>query len=571
LKIINFILRGLLFIVKEIISFFIKIFLLLLVIVSLIGVFSAKKFNKEITIARNTYVEIDFSRRIMEKRTNIPNFFNEREISFYTIIKTLNEISRDPSVNGIILKLDRMGLNYGQIEELSEILQKIKANGKKIYAHTTRMNNRNYWFAIQADKIMMPPSASASVDITGYYLELEYYKNFMDRIGVSFNVIHVGDYKSYGENYTKSRMSNEFRENLTEIYDKIYKDFINDISIKRAQNKDKFENKILNGDLVASSPQKLLEIQMIDGLIYYEEFKRQFGNNVISINKYMLANTISPKITNRNKIAIITAEGEIIDTKTRARGYIYPEAIITDLEKAKNDISIKGIVLRVNSPGGSAIASDIIANKVQEVGRYKPVYVSIGGTAASGGYYISAYATKIYADRNSVTGSIGVVSLIPNFSKLLDEKGNINIETIKKGNYSDLYSVFTAFNVEKAQKLYKSSEAVYEDFLTAVATGRRLKKEDVHKIGQGKVWLGSDAMKNGLVDEIGGLSKCIEDLARNLKLPDYSVIEITTVSGLNSFFEENVPFANLINHLNELELNKDYYFRPMKYFPYDIK
>jgi protease-4 len=561
----------LLFVVKEIISFFIKIFLLLLVIVSLIGIFSAKKFNKEMTIARNTYVEIDFSRRILEKRTNIPDFFNERDISFYTIIKTLNEISRDPSVNGIIFKLDRMGLNYGQIEELTEIIQKIRANGKKIYAYTTRMENRNYWLAIQADKIIMPPSASASVDITGYYIELEYYKNFMDKIGVSFNVIHVGDYKSYGENYTKNQMSDEFRENLTQIYDKIYKDFIGDVSIKRTQNKNKFENIVLNGDLVASTPQKLLEIGMIDGLTYYEEFKKQFGNNVISINKYMLASSVTPKIPDKNKIAIITAEGEIIDARTRARGYIFPEAIIADLEKAKNDSSVKGIVLRVNSPGGSALASDIIASKVQEINQYKPVYVSIGGTAASGGYYISTYATKIYADRNSVTGSIGVVSLIPNFSKLLNEKGNINIETIKKGNYSDLYSIFTEFNEEKAQKIYKSSAAVYDDFLIAVAEGRKLKKEDVHKIGQGKVWLGSDAKNNGLIDEIGGLSKCIEDLAKNLKLPSYSVIEITSYSGLDSFFEENVPFAEVLNHLNEFELNKNYYFKPMKYFPYNIK
>ncbi|MDR1834482.1 MAG: signal peptide peptidase SppA [Fusobacteriaceae bacterium] len=571
MKIVNLILKFLLFIVKEILSFFIKLFLFLIVAVFLIGILSTKKINQDIAIRKNSYVEIDLAKKVYEKKGSIPNLLNEKDLSFYTILEALKRIGNDGAVDGVVLRLDGMGLSYGQIEEMSGLIRELKLKEKKVYAFSSTMNNNRYWLALSADKIIMPPTAAATVNLGGYYSEVRYYKGLLDKLGVSFQVIHAGDYKAYGENYIRDTMSAEYRENMTEVYEKIFGAFVRDVAVIRKQNRADIETKLLSGELMAAGPDALKKLGLIDDTRYYSEFVSQFGKNLVSLNKYILASNIGGKTQNKNKIAVITAEGDIINTRPKARGYIFPGSLIADLEKAKNDPDVKGIVLRINSPGGSALASDMIAGKIRELRSGKPIYVSIGGVAASGGYYIASAGNKIYASGNSITGSIGVVSLIPNLSKLIGEKAAVKIETIQKGAYADLFSMTTAFTPERAEKLQKSCDMVYGDFLGAVAAGRNLKKEDVEKIAGGKVWLGSDARKNGLVDEIGGLNECIAGLARDLELTSWSVVEVTSGSGLNSILEDFVPLAALVRQVEEIDYLGEFWFTPLKYFPYEIR
>lgn len=291
------------------------------------------------------------------------------------------------------------------------------------------MNNRNYSLALNSDEIIMPPTMSANVNITGYYNELAYYKGLADKLGVKFSVIHVGDYKSYGENFTKREMSEEYRENIKRLQDKVYDNFINKIVSERNINKELINERILAGDFVFSEPYQMEKFNLIDKLFYEEQLKSLIGEKkLISIENYQ-------EVTNKssNKIAVIYGEGNILLDGERGGigNSITPEKIISEVNKALKNPQVKGIVLRLNSPGGSALASNLIYNRLKEVSSKKPIYISIGGVAASGGYYIAASGNKIFANRESITGSIGVVSLIPNFNELM-KKLDVNVESVKK-------------------------------------------------------------------------------------------------------------------------------------------
>lgn len=572
MKIVNLILRFLLFILKEIVSFFIKSFLFLVVIMSLIGIFVAKKERREIKIPENAYVEIDLSRRVSEKKNSFASLFSEREINFYSLLKTLNVLEKDNSVKGIMVRLDGMSLNYAQLEELRQKFDRLKNAKKEVICYSSTLSNRSYYLASKASNFIMPPSSSSNINITGYYTELGYYKNFINKLGIEFNVIHVGDYKSYGENYTKESMSPEYRENITTLYSSIFNKFVEDVSQDRKLNKTILESQILSGKLMATESKTLKSLNMVNTLEYYDTFKEKLGkSSIISINRYALVKNLNTKNLSSNKIALISAEGEIVNARIRGASNtgIFPEGVINDIDKALNDNSVKGIVLRINSPGGSALASDIIANKITEARKKKPIYISIGGMATSGGYYIASQGNKIYAENKSITGSIGVVSMIPNIKKLMEEKAEIKIETVKKGEYADLYSLTTEFTEEKAKKIYESCESVYEEFLSVVAKGRNMKRDDVHKIAQGKVWLGLDGIKNGLVDKIGGLEDCIADMARDQNLTSYVVEEIDSTAKWDTFLEEYAPFAEIINQINSFYLDKNSYFTPVLLFPYE--
>ncbi|MGF6907321.1 signal peptide peptidase SppA [Fusobacterium sp. PH5-44] len=573
MKIVNLILKFLLFILKEVISFFIKSFLFLIVVLSIAGIFVSQKEKNDIKIPETAYVEIDLARRVSEKKNSITTLLNEREINFYSLLKAINAIEKDSSVRGIMVKLDGMSLNYSQVEELRRKFESLKHANKEVICYASTLSNRSYYLASKASNFIMPPSSSSNINITGYYSELGYYKNFINKLGIEFNVIHVGDYKSYGENYTKDSMSPEYRENITTLYNNIFNKFIEDISQDKKLNKTLLEAEILSGKLMASEPKTLKALNMINTLEYYDTFKEKLGKSkIISINRYALIKNLNIKSVSPNKIALISAEGEIVNARIRGTSNtgIFPEGIINDIDKALNDNSVKGIVIRINSPGGSALASDIIANKITEARKIKPIYISIGGMAASGGYYIASQGNKIYAESNSITGSIGVVSMIPNIKKLMEEKAEIKIETVKKGEYADLYSLSTEFTEEKSKKIYESCKSIYEEFLGVVAKGRNMKKEDVHKIAQGKVWLGTDGIRNGLVDKIGGLEACIADMARDQNLTSYIVEEIDSTMKWDTFLEEYMPLGKVISQINSFYLDKNSYFTPVLLFPYEI-
>lgn len=579
MKILKFlkkiILGTIFFITKEIFSFLIKGFLFLIIILGISGVVLNEFFKKDnIIIENESYIEIDLAREFREKTKNLPEILKNEDVNFYSLLKTFDSIEKDEKIKGVILKLDNLALNRGQIEELSKKIASLKSNNKIIYSYMTSVDNRNYSLATKSNEIFMPPAMSANVNITGYYTEMMYYKNLADKLGIKVNVVHVGDYKSYGEQYVKDKMSPEYKENMERLLNKVYDNFVDNISEDRRLNKNLINERILAGDLMVSEPYQLKKLGMVDELMYYEQIKEFVGKKkVISLDKYLQYVYDNKKSTKKNndKIAIIYAEGTILmgEEPRNLSDQLTPNTIIAELDKALKNKNIKGIVLRVNSPGGSALASAVINNKIKEVNKVKPVYVSIGGIAASGGYYISADAKKIFADKGSLTGSIGVVSLIPNVKELV-EKIDINIEELKKGEYADIYSLTNEVTKDKLDKIYASNLKVYDEFLNVVSEGRDLNREYVHSIAQGKVWLGEEALELKLVDEIGGIEDTISNLAKDLNLTHYDIIEISESLDYNSILKKYIPLIEVNDKIQSIFVEKELYFKSLYYFPYNI-
>jgi len=574
----KFILGTILFVIKEIFSFFIKAFLFLLVIFSIGAFFAKTTLEKDkIVIEKGSYVEVDLSKDYKEKGKNLPGFLKGQDINFFSMLKAFDYIEKDNNIKGVVLKLDNLSLDSAQIEEFGKKLDNLKKNKKEVYSYMTMVDNRNYSLAIKSNHIFMPPTMSAPVNITGYYGELMYYKLLADKLGIEFNVIHVGDYKAYGENLIKEHISKEYKENIERMYNRKYANFINNIVAERKVNHDFINEKILNGDLMASEPNQMKKLNLVDEFMYYDHLKQVIGDKKLlsfeNYNTFLSKNSLLEinGSNKKNKIAIIYAEGTIFMDSTSGgiSGSITPNTLIEEINKALKDNTIKGIVLRINSPGGSALASNIISSKIIEVNKIKPIYVSIGGVGASGGYYIAAVAEKIYADKDSLTGSIGVVSIIPNIKKML---GNIsiNVDEVKKGEYSDIYSMVKDFDADKRDKLYASNLKVYNEFLDTVSFGRKLNRQHVERIAQGKVWLGEEALELGLVDEIGGLENAVRGLAADLKLVDYDTIEVINAPNYDSILKRYVPAVKILEKYDSFILDKELYFKPIYYFPYDI-
>lgn len=563
------------FIIKEIFSFLIKGFLFLIILLGIGGIILNEIFEKDNIILQNdSYIELDLAREFKEKNKNLPEFLKNEDINFFALLKTFDSIEKDEKIKGVILKLDNLALNRGQIEELGEKIDQLKEKNKKVYSYLTSVDNRNYSLAIKSSEIYMPPVMSANVNITGYYAQMMYYKNLADKLGIKVNVIHVGDYKSYGEQYVKDKMSPEYKENMERVLNKVYDNFVTNIAKERKLNQEMINDKILAGDLMVSEPYQMQKLGMVDELLYYDQIKMMLGEkNVIPLEKYTKYIYNNQKLMKRkkDKLAIIYGEGTILmgEDPRNMSEQLTPDVIVNELDKALKNKNIKGIVLRINSPGGSALASAIINNKVKEVSKLKPVYVSIGGVSASGGYYISAAAKKIFADKESITGSIGVVSMIPNIKELVG-KININVEELKKGEYADIYSLTKEMDSEKLDKIYASNLKVYNEFLDVVAEGRNLDREYVHSIAQGKVWLGEEGVNLKLVDEIGGMEKTINEMAKDLKLSDYDIVEISESLDYNSLLKKYIPLMKLSEKIQSTLIEKELYFKSLYYFPYNI-
>ena len=524
--ILKYIGKVILFFSKQVLQAALVVIIFLAIIAGVITA-TLTEYKKEVVIEKNTYLELDFSKGIIEKdRGGL--FELEKPMKLYQVLEGIKEASKEPNIDGIYMNIDRVDISANHIEEIGEALDKFKKSGKKVYAFTRNINNQNYRLGIYATKIVMPPIQSAMIDLSGYYREFNYFKGLADYVGIKFNVIHIGDYKAYGEQYSKGKMSKEFKKDVKRIYDRVYNDRIEEISKRRDLEKIAMNKAVLGGELVMRNPIYGEKIGLIDGLSYESEFDKKYGvGNKISLEDYL---TTIENVEKKEKIALIYASGSIVYNGERGNeNSIDIESMKKEFKKADEDEDVKGIVLRVNSPGGSALASEVIHHEISKLS--KPIYVSMGGVAASGGYYISSGAKKIFATRSTITGSIGVVSIIPEISGLI-EKTMINIERVEKGRYSGMNSLTAKMTRGEIEKIKRSSLGIYDEFKSRVSVGRNIPLNKLENIAGGRIWLGEEGLENGLIDEIGGLEAAIKDLAADLKLEDYQVVEIMEKKGM---------------------------------------
>jgi len=565
--ILKYIGKVVLFFSKQILQAILVAIVLFVVVVGAITA-TMTEYKKDVVIEKNTYLELDFSKGIIEKQGK-GIFELKAPVKLYQILEGIKEASKEPNIDGIYMGIDHVALSTNNIEEIGEALDEFKKSGKEVYAFTRTLNNQNYRLGIYATKIIMPPTKSAMIDLSGYYKEFNYFKGLADYIGIKFNVIHIGDYKAYGEQYSKEKMSEEFKKDVKRVYDRVYNDRLEEISKRRNIDKDKMNKAILDGKMVMIDPIEGKKIGLIDDLVYQSDLDEKYKiGKKVSLGNYL---TTIKSAVKKEKIAIIYASGDIVYGGNHgSEDSINIESIKRELKKAEKNKNVKGIVLRVNSPGGSALASEIIHHEISKL--TKPVYISMGGVAASGGYYISAGAEKIFATKSTITGSIGVVSIIPEISGFM-EKTMINIEKIEKGRYSGMNSLTTEMTQGEIKKVRVSSLGVYDEFKNRVSLGRGISLDQLENIAGGRIWLGEEGVQNGLVDEIGGLEATIKDLAIDLKLKDYQVIEVIEKKGM---YELMLRYKNIYSKVRSfidtpmIETKRFEAKKPLLLMPYEF-
>ena len=527
--------QFLIFTLKEIYSFFLKLFLFFALLALLIIIVSVAVVSKQKESINNNYSYIMLSPTNLTDDKLQTNLLKnaKQNISFRDLTIGIETAAKDQKIKGIIIDLDRVLLTSSNIEELTPKLEAFKKANKKIYAYGSYIDNQNYSLALNADEIIMVPSSSSSISITGYHYSNLYMKKLFDNLGINFEVIHIGDYKSYGENYNKETMSDGLKSELTRILDTRLNTFTKSISQNRKLDLQTINTKLLNGDLALQTPFSARDNGLIDKLEYFGQFLSRIGakeEDVIDIYSYLSIKT-PLKEHAKDKIAIIYAEGPITYLETSGGDIVItPENISQKLSELNKISNLKGVVLRVNSPGGSALGAEMIYKALSDI--QVPIYVSMGSTAASGGYYISMSGDKIFADKSTITGSIGVVSILPKVNKGAEKYG-VNSSSINKGKYSDVYDPFTPLDDDSRNKITQSMTETYKEFKSRVTTNRKISDAKLETLAQGRIWLGEEAKSNGLVDEIGSLDDTIKALAKTLNLTSYEVIDVYSNESFN--------------------------------------
>ncbi|WP_064616756.1 signal peptide peptidase SppA [Streptobacillus moniliformis] len=530
----KFIKNFFIFTIKKIYSFFIYITLLILLITIIMGgMFSKDEINEdyENILISDIFIPSD------DKFTNSIKYIEGKNITFSEVYTSLNMIASDNKIQKIFIDLDTTAFTASQLEELEPVLNKIKLSNKKIYAYGSEINNTNYGIATYADEIIVPETQNANIVLTGYSNKSMYYKDLFDKYGFKMEVIHVGSHKSFGQNYTRNSISAEEKETLTRILDKRLEQFIEKNANARKIKPEIFKEKLLKGEYAYISPEKARDLDLVDQIIFYDDLAKKIDlkdDNTISLQNYS-EKKIKEINTSSNKIAVIYLDGEITEKSNSTVPYISYSNFEQKFEKAEKNKGIKGIVIRINSPGGSAIEAKQIYNRIRK--SEVPVYISIGNIAASGGYYISSAGNKIFINPSSLTGSIGVVSIMPKYSAALNKLG-INIDGVEKGKYSNLLSPYKDLTDEERNIYQRKLESIYSEFKNDILkNNKKLTSESLEEVAQGKIWLGSEAIKLNLVNEFGGLQDTINALQEDLKLDNnYNIVNIYSEKNYEDVF-----------------------------------
>jgi protease-4 len=546
----------------------IVIFFLFLGMVSSLAKFMEKETAK---VAENTVLHVKFDAEIRDRTSKDPfsdfdynTMQPKSSLGLNDILKSLEKASNDPKIKGIYLDLSTVKSGGEFLEEIRTALLKFKESEKFIIAYGESYSQNAYYLGSVADKVYLNPEGS--IDFKGISAEVTFFKEMIDKIDAEMQIIRHGKYKSAVEPFMLDKMSSENREQMMALVTGIWNTYLNSISESRNITTSEL-NRIADNLLIRTS-KDAVQFNFVDDLKYYDEIIAELKSlcgtkegdelNSIKLSKYFTAPSDSKEKKDfQNRIAIVYAVGEII-TGQGNDDVIGSDRIAKAIRDARKDEKVKAIVMRVNSPGGSALASDIILREVKLAAAEKPFVVSMGGVAASGGYYISAGATKIFAESSTITGSIGVLGVLPNLEKTMKNKLGITFDYAMTNENSNHMSVFRPMTQTQRDNIQSAIEDIYSTFVNHVATGRNMTYEQVDEIGQGRVWIGTDALKIGLVDEIGGLNDAVEAAVKLANLDTYSIKELPKQKDFfKELFDEMFGNASLEAKLQR-ELGNDY-------------
>ena len=447
------------------------------------------------------------------------------------IINNIKAAATDQNISGIFLELSTIGTSSANIEEIRNELNEFKKSGKFIVSYAETYSQSAYYLASVSDEIYMFPDGI--LDIHGMASQNMFYKHLFEKLDIEMQIIRPENnkFKSAVEPYFLDKMSDANREQNTVLLNSIWNKICNDISVSRGIDVNTI-NDLADDLTLMFEPETALENKFIDGLMYRDELIAKLKQNLnIEDSKKLnlIKNTqyakVRPELYNgKDKIGIVYAEGQIIDGEgddTTIGG----ESLSKAIRAARNDDKVKAIVMRVNSPGGSAMASEVIRREVELASKEKPVIVSMGNYAASGGYWISSSADYIFADPNTLTGSIGVFGTVPNLKGFMNDKLGLTFDEVKTNENSDFGTLTKPLSPYQLKMMQKHVTETYDDFITLVSETRNLRKTFVDSIAQGRVWSGSNAIEIGLVDELGGIEQAIAYAAEKAGLESYSIKE----------------------------------------------
>lgn len=532
-------------------GFFLSIVLIFFVLIAIITATVSSAGKEEVKVSEGSILHVSFNQPIKERSSNNPfetldlgKLRAKQQPGLNDILGEIKNAKTDANIKGIYLDIQSIAAGIATSEEIRNALLDFKKSGKFIYAYAEEYTQGAYYLASVSDKIYLNPQGALTIN--GLSTQLAFFKGTLDKLEIEPEVIRHGKYKSAIEPFIRADMSEENRTQIAGFVDPIWNHMVTNIAAARKLTKE--EVYLIADSLKARNANDALQLKLVDQLAYYDQFvedlnvkcgkEKSAELKLISLGKYK--NAVKSTGLAKDKIAVIYANGEI-QSGEGDDNTIGSESLAEAIAEARKDEKVKAIVLRVNSPGGSALASDIIWREVILAKKSKPVVVSMGDVAASGGYYISCAADKIFAQPNTITGSIGVFGLMFNAGNMFKNKLGITFDTYKTSNYTDLGTMSRPLTPGERLIMQNSVDEVYNTFTSRVAEGRKMKQADVDSIGQGRVWSGVDAKRIGLVDELGGIEDAIKAAASLAKLKEFRIKALP---------EQDEPFQMLMNDLS---------------------
>jgi protease-4 len=487
----------------------------------------------EIKVKDNSVIQLDLSKINFDYSGKYDSdspfsslFLDKDKVGFIEVLNAIDAAKSDDKIKGITLVNNESNLGLAQSKELREKLEDFKKSKKFVMAYGTIFSQKEYYISSVADAIYLNPSGE--MDFKGLGTEMLFYKNFQDQTGLKMEIIRHGKFKSAVEPFLAQEISKENREQVTVLLQSVWDNIVTDIA--KSRNVSVTQLNAIATDLLARTPEMALEQKLIDKVAYEDEFNDALKSKLkvakdeevesVSITDYVATTSLkSEDYTKDDIIAVIYAQGEINGGEGDV-DYIGEGSINRSLKEAREDDDVKAVVLRVDSPGGSALVSDLIWREIELTKKVKPVVVSMGNLAASGGYYIACNANTIFAEPTTITGSIGVFGMLPNVHGFATKYG-VNAEQVQTHKNAVGYSIFEPISEEYKTIALEGVDRIYKTFVNRVAAGRKMTFKQVDAIAQGRVWTGSDAIKNGLVDKLGNLDAAIAHAATLGKTKSY--------------------------------------------------
>ena len=539
-------------------------FLFFIILFGILGISSSSSISniENTKIEENSVLELNLNIPIRDRgpKTNVLELSLEispKAVGLNQILGAISKANKDDKIKGISLSSDFINAGWAQTQEIRNALKDFKESGKFIYAYSNYFSQKGYYLASIADSIFMNPLGM--IDFKGLSTEILYYDKFQKKYGVKYEVIRKGEYKSAVEPYLQDKMSDENRSQIKNLLFTVWETISTEISQSRNLNLE--ELNFIADNLLVTTSKEALKNKFIDKIVHEDNYKKSI-KNLLGILDSDDLNLIDFKRLNskikdydlkiKDKIAVIYAQGTILYVEG-SETIIGEELFRETIDELGENENVKAVVLRIDSPGGDPLTSDILWNSIEKLKKNKPIVVSMGNVAASGGYYIACNANKILANPMTITGSIGVWGTLPNLEGISSDIG-INAEQVNTHKNSMGYSLFEPLQSGYKNAMERTIDEVYNLFKLRVSEGRTISYEEVEKYARGYVWSGKEAKKIGLIDEIGGLQDAIYEASKLAEIENFNVVEYPIVEeDFESIFSEILPSIQFFNDFKKIK------------------